>query len=309
MLIRSYPGQIKLLSNLNSSIGNILNKTIQWFDNKLNRKIRSKVDRMIRGGLTSLIIASVCGTIGYCISWLSQNVSFAWVIELIGLIALLNPGGTYKSIRNVAMLLEKKNLIDAQQFILDSLAEEPEQIDSHSIARISITYLATYLTERIIAPCFWYILFGFPGITIYLSIILLNQKIGHETKQHRDFGIVAINIKNILLFLPAHLSTIFVILASFFVPTAHPTKGLKTMLKGSNKYQNRSMDVPLLAFAGTLDLALAGPLKFIKNKRKQPWIGTGIAQATHLDIQRGMYLYAVTNIINGIWIVAILIAT
>ena len=56
------------------------------------------------------------------------------------------------------------------------------------------------------------------------------------------------------------------------------------------------------AMAGALGLALGGPRKFSQATINESWIGKGSARASHLDIRRALYLFAVACLINGAWV-------
>jgi adenosylcobinamide-phosphate synthase len=142
---------------------------------------------------------------------------------------------------------------------------------------------------------------------MYHSLSVMNDKLGHKTDQYRAFGFTAARLNDIVLILPAQLSGLFIVLASVFVPTAHPGRALKTMMSEAGKFRSYNLGVALGALAGAFNLALAGPRKFLQETKNEPWIGSGSAQATYQDIRRSLYLFAVACLINGVWIAALTI--
>jgi adenosylcobinamide-phosphate synthase len=124
------------------------------------------------------------------------------------------------------------------------------------------------------------------------------SKIGSKTDRYKEFGMTASCLNSIILFVPGVLAGFLVVLASFFIPTANPIKSLKSIFIYSNKFYSYNLGIILSAFAGSLDLALAGPQKYSKTIKKRPWIGSGTAKITHRDMHRCLYLYATVCLLN-----------
>lgn len=305
LVTETYAGQLGFLARLAGHPRSVLENLTSWFDRKLNRENRSQTDRAVRGALAALIIIMISGAIGWGVAWLSQTLPFAWVFETILLIMLINQRGVYKTVRGVGIALRDQGVEVARQKIAPLTAEAPEKMDGHSIARTAIETAATALTTRVVAPVFWYVLFGFPGLLIYQALAIMSKKLKPKTDHYRAFGFAAAQLYDIILLIPAQLSGIFINLACIFVPTAHPGRSFKITLKDAGKYHSYNLGVAVSAFAGAFDLALGGPRKFSQKTNNEPWIGNGSAQATTKDIRRSLYLFAVACLLNGVWVAAL----
>ncbi len=307
LVIETYAGQLLFLSRLAGHPVALLETLVDWFDRKLNRQSRSQMDRAIRGLIATTVIMSISAALGWLMAWFSQTLPFAWIFETIFLVMIISQRGVYRQVRAVGIALRDHGLEAARQNITSLTSEAPEKMDSHSVARLAIQYSAVSLTTRVVAPVFWYVLFGFPGLLIFQSLSVMNTKLGHKTEQYRAFGFTAARLNDIVLLLPAHLSGLFIVVASLFVPTAHPARALKTMMKEAGKFRSYNLGLALAAFAGAFNLALAGPRKFTQETKNDLWLGSGTAQATHQDIRRSLYLFAVACLLNGIWVAALTI--
>jgi adenosylcobinamide-phosphate synthase len=307
LVINIYTGKLTLFSSQKSHPIKRLEYLIDWFDLKLNRDNRSPIDRVIRGFLTAITILFLIGILGFGVAWLSHNLPFAWIFELVLLLILLDQSNTYKTVFRINRALCNRSIEAARQSIVGLTIESIDQMDSFSIARTAIEVLASSLIKRLLAPVFYYVLFGFLGLAIYHAITILNIKIGHKNNHYRDFGITARCINSIVLFIPGLLGGCLIVLASLFVPSARPVKSCKNIFKYGNKFYNSHLGIALSAFAGAFDLALAGPRKFSNKRKNEPWIGAGTAMATHQDIQRSLYLYATVCIINGFIIITLIL--
>ena len=307
LVIETYAGQLSFLKRLAGHPVALLENMVDWFDRKLNRETRSQMDRAVRGFIAALIIMSISAGIGWIIAWLSQTLPFAWIFETIFLVMMINQRGVYRRVRKVGLALRDEGLEIARQSVTPLTGEAPEKMDSHTVARLAIEFSAISLTTHVVAPVFWYVLFGFPGLLIYQSISVMNARLGHKTEQYQAFGFTAARLNDIVLLLPAQLSGLFIVLASLFVPTANPIRALKSMMGEARKFRSYSLGVALGAVAGALNLALGGPRKFTQEIKSDPWLGTGTAQATHQDIRRCLYLFAIACLVNGVWVAALTI--
>ena len=66
-------------------------------------------------------------------------------------------------------------------------------------ARNAIEILATSLITRLLGPVFYYVLFGFVGVSLYHIIAAMNSKIGHKTDRYKEFGITTRRVSSIIL--------------------------------------------------------------------------------------------------------------
>tara|TARA_B100000315_G_scaffold260922_1_gene327402 strand:- start:7852 stop:8853 length:1002 start_codon:yes stop_codon:yes gene_type:complete len=307
LVIETYAGQLSFISRLTGHPVGALEKLILWFDRKLNRESRSQMDRAVRGGLMAIVVIWVSFAIGWGIAWLSQMLPFAWIFETILLVMLISQRGVYSAVRKIGVALRDHGLEAARDSLTPLTNEAPEHMDGHGVARAGIEISCIALTTRVVAPVFWYVLFGFPGLLTYQAVMTMNDLLGHKTDRHRAFGFTAARLNDILLLIPAQLSGLFVVLASLFVPTAHPGRAFTTMLRDARKYRNYNLGVTLAALAGAFNLALAGPRKFSQETKHEHWLGTGTAQVTHQDIRLSLYLFATACLINGFWVAALTI--
>ena len=307
LVINIYTEPLILISGFKWHPQNLVKNLIIWFDLKLNRDNRSSLDRLIRGGLTLLIILFLSSLFGYSIAWLSQNIRFAWILEALLLHTFIDQCGIYKKILIIYKLLKTNDLASARQIIFSISSEPMDKVDSYIIARSAIELLATSLIIRVIAPVFWYVLFGAIGIVIYHSINIINHRIGHNITRYRDFGFATRHLNTALLFFPSLITGHLIVIASLFIPKATPIKSYKSMVKYTRKYHKTNLGFAISAFAGALGLALAGPKTFNKKTMRTPWIGDGSAMVTHNDIRRSLYLSAIVCLFNGLLVATIIL--
>lgn len=283
----------------------ILGRLIGWFDLKLNRLNRSTVDRAARGVLTVLVVVGVAGAVGWGVQWVTFHHDFGWVIELFLLVALLAQRELYAAVRRVAQALNAQGLESGRAAVGHIVGRDPAYLDEHGVARAGIESLAENFSDGVVAPVFWYVLFGMPGLLVYKAVNTLDSMIGYRDEKYAAFGFTAAKLDDVLNLIPARLAGLIIAAAAIVSPNGKPAKAFKTMWQDASKHKSPNAGWPEAAMAGALGLALAGPRKYVRHVQDDPWIGSGTAKATASDMERALYLFVVACFINGL-IVAVI---
>ncbi len=282
----------------------LMGDLIGFLDQKLNREKRGNMDRAIRGALTVIVVVGITGAIGVGVAWLTMNHTFGWILELILLILLLAGRSLYDHVKDVAVALGA-SLEAGREAVSHIVGRDPEHLDEHGVCRAAIETTAENLCDGVVAPIFWYVLFGFPGLIIYKAVNTMDSMIGHKNARYRAFGMTAARLDDVLNLIPARLTGIFLVMAALFTPTANPSRALKTMLRDARKHRSPNAGWCEAAMAGALGLALAGPRRYSNKVIQDAWMGDGTARARVDDIEKALYMYVVALLINTGWVGAI----
>ncbi len=291
-LFKAVPHPVRIIGNM-----------VGFLDRKLNREHRKEADRAIRGALVVVFVIVPAFAVGWAVAWLSLNHPWGWILEFLGLVTLLSARQIYNHVSVVGKAL-LEGVEQGRDAVRHIVSRDPASLDGPGVARSAIESLAENFSDGVVAPVFWYVLFGFPGLLVYMAVNTMDSMIGHRTPQYRAFGMTAARLDDVLNLIPARLAGLFIVFASLFVPTANPKKSLKIMLRDSHKHRSFNAGWPEGAMAGALGLTLAGPRHYPGSTVNDPWIGDGRAQATTRDISRGLYLYVVACLINVMWVAA-----
>ncbi|SCA56391.1 Cobalamin biosynthesis protein CobD [Candidatus Terasakiella magnetica] len=280
---------------------------ISLLEGKLNRTSRSEVNRAIRGFVVVAVIVSLCWIIGMAVAWLGQNYPFGWVLELFLVISLVAQRSLFSYVRRVGIALNKEGLSAGREAVSHIVGRDPDQLDNHGVARAAIESLAENFGDAVVAPVFWYVLFGFPGLLIYKAVNTMDSMIGHKSERYKSFGFTAARLDDILNLIPARLAGLWIFLGSFFVPTSSPLKSLKTMVRDARKHRSPNAGWPEGAMAGALDISLAGPRKYREGQVNDEWIGEGRARVIPKDIKRALQTYVAACCVNAAFVALIAI--
>ena len=314
LIVDAFTGGIVNSARLPRHPVNLLRAAVLWCDRKLNRPHRGEMDRAMRGLVATLILLGLAAAFGWLIAWASQSMPLMWIVEAVLVLLLIDQRSVHRRVRRVGAALHADSL-DAARLDLEPLAPGTAgRMDAHAVARTGIESCARALAAGVVAPAFWYVLFGFPGLMVFKLLSVMDENVGHRTAQHRAFGFTAARTNDILLFIPARIAGFLVVLASLFVPTTYPKSSLATMLRDARKYRSTNLGWPVGAMAGALGLSLAGPRATGNGmgngetgNSNEPWLGAGSARATVLDVRRALYIFAIACLINGFWIAGLMV--
>jgi len=292
---RQVPHPVRIIGNL-----------IGFLDAKLNRETRSQADRTARGVLVVVFVCGLSAIVGWAVSWMTHNHDFGWVVELALTFALLAQRSLYDHVRAVARALAGSGGIEAgREAVSHIVGRDVRQLDAHEVARAAIESCAENFSDGVVAPVFWFLLFGFPGLLVYKAVNTMDSMIGYTNPRYRAFGMAAARLDDALNYVPARLAGLFLAAAAVSSPTANPAAALRTMTRDARKHRSPNAGWPEGAMAGALGLALAGPRRYAETAADGSWIGDGRARATKTDIDRALHLYVVACVINGLMVSAL----
>jgi adenosylcobinamide-phosphate synthase len=283
----------------------IIGVLIDRIETKINREKRNQMDRAFRGfGLLLFMLTFSIG-IGLGVQHLSATTRFGWLLELFLVFSLLAQRGLFDAVRAVALALKKEGLAGGRKAVSQIVGRDVERLDAHGVSRAAIESCVENFGDGVVAPIFWYVLFGLPGMLAYKTVNTLDSMVGHKSERFRAFGSTSARLDDVLNFIPARLAGLLLILAAFFVPTARPFRGLKVMLRDSRKHRSPNAGWPEAATAGALGLALSGPRAYAEGASSEPWLGEEFtAKAEEKDIRRALYLFAVACLLNAALVAA-----
>lgn len=180
-----------------------------------------------------------------------------------------------------AILLAQRSLVDHVAAVAQGLRESPLQgrrmvarivgrdtagMDRPAIARAAIESAAENLSDGVIAPLFWYLVAGLPGLLLYKITNTADSMIGHRTPRHEEFGWTAARFDDLLNLIPARLTALLLALAYGRLDAA------PVILRDAPLHRSPNAGWPEAAMAVVLGIALSGPRSYHGQVRSFPWV-------------------------------------
>lgn len=295
LVFRILPHPVKIVGSLTG-----------FLEKKLNRPRRHAMDRALRGFILLALMVGLALGVGLGVEKLKQAFTYGWVLELGLAWMLLAQRSLFEHVLAVARALKDKGLQAGRESVGHIVGRDVARLDEHGVARAAVESCAENFSDGVVAPVFWYVLFGLPGLLLYKTVNTLDSMIGHKTERFHAFGVTAARLDDLMNLIPARLSGLVFVLAAFFVPTANPFRAMKIMLRDSRKHRSPNAGWPEGAMAGALGLSLSGPRHYSDGASNEPWIGKELrARATAQDIRRSLYMLAVGCLLNAMLVGAL----
>jgi adenosylcobinamide-phosphate synthase len=256
--------------------------------------------RRLKGIVALVILLAVTAGITIAIRFVLSLIPFGWVLEAILATTLLAQKELGRAVRAVADALDH-SLEAGRKQVAQIVGRDPETLDKAGVSRAAIESLAESTSDGIVAPLFWLVLGGLPGIALYKAINTADSMIGHKTEKHIEFGWAAARLDDLVNWLPARISALLVAGAAFWVKETEAEKAWTTALRDARKHASPNAGWPEAAFAGALGFALGGPRAYAGEIINLPTLGYGRTDLGPADIRKSLELYAmVLNLALGI---------
>ena len=213
-----------------------------------------------------------------------------WPMVTIGLVAsvLLAQNSLHAHVARVAAAFAAGCITEARRAVSMIVGRDPESLDEAGICRAAIETTAENFSDGVVAPAFWFALFGLPGLAAYKAVNTADSMIGHLSERHRDFGWASARCDDLLNLAPARLAGLLIALAAPLA-AGSPPKALGVMIRDARLHRSPNAGWPEAAMAGALGLALAGPRRYGPRLVEDPFLhAVGRREATPEDIRRAL---------------------
>jgi adenosylcobinamide-phosphate synthase len=276
----------------------LIGRLIGFLDDKLNRAGRGTATVLARGLVVTVLVAAVAAGSGWALCWAAERLPYGVTLELFCVTVMIAQRSLYDHGRAVALALRRDGLVAGRKAVGHIVGRQTEALDEHGVARGAIESLSENFADGVVAPAFWYLILGLPGLFAYKAINTLDSMIGYRSERYRHFGMAAARLDDVVNLIPSRLAATLIALAAVIAPTANPARAFKTMWRDAGKHDSPNAGWPEAAMAGALALALGGPREYLGGVAKTQWIGTGNPRANSQDIERALLLYGVTGLLH-----------
>lgn len=225
-----------------------------------DRRLNTGHARRAKGVLAIGILCGVAGLIGWAVAILPDF----GVLEVIAAAILLAQRSLVDHVQSVGDAL-RLSLGDGQRAVARIVGRDTGALDSAGVARAAIESAAENLSDGVIAPAFWFVVAGLPGLMIYKAVNTADSMIGHRTPRFEAFGWAAARLDDVLNWVPARLTAALIALS-------HGRLAATSILRDARLHRSPNAGWPEAAMAVVLDVALSGPRAYDGRMQAFPWV-------------------------------------
>ncbi|MBO7110979.1 MAG: cobalamin biosynthesis protein CobD [Bacteroidaceae bacterium] len=248
--------------------------------------------RKLKGALTAvLLIAFVFVLFFFGMRWLYRvNVWVGVGLETLMVFCFLAGKTLIREVRMVFQALEE-SLDKGRKQLSRIVGRDTANLDAQEIRTAALETLAENLSDGVIAPLFWYLLLGLPGMAAYKMINTLDSMIGYKTERYKDFGCWAAHIDDVANWIPARLTALLMVLSA-----GRP--GLLCFVhKYGRQHASPNSGFPESALAGILDCRFGGTHTYFGQEFYKPYIGENPRDLTSDDARRAIRINIITQLL------------
>ena len=269
----------------------VIGKGIAFLDARLNDAAVSDARRFVRGGATTLFVVAGAAGAGALFHELASAVPAGAALEAVAASILVACRGLRDHVREVARGLDT-GLAEARAAVVHLVGRDPASLDESGVARAAVESLAENFSDGVVAPLFWYVLLGFPGLLGYKALNTLDSMIGHRDPHYRWFGRAAARVDDVANWIPARCAAGLLAAAAFVLPGANGHAAFRAAFRDARHHRSVNAGWPEAAMAGALGFALAGPRRYAGRAVRDAWMGDGRRDLGAGEVRAALRLYA-----------------
>ncbi|MEQ5871249.1 cobalamin biosynthesis protein CobD [Sagittula sp. NFXS13] len=243
-----------------------------------------RVRRVALGAVTVVVVVAVCACGAALVAGVLPG---GWIgAVLTGILAwpFLAVRSLHDHVAAVARPLVQGDLAGARQAVSMIVGRDVSRLDSAGVARAGIESLAENASDGVIAPLFWGVFAGLPGIVAYKAINTMDSMIGHRSDRYEAFGKVAARVDDVANWIPARLTgALFALVGGM--------RAWSVMWQDARGHRSPNAGWPEGAMAGALGVRLSGPRVYETHTAQEPWLNAGAPDPDGAAMLRALRLY------------------
>jgi adenosylcobinamide-phosphate synthase len=283
---------------------------VQWMGaliGTLDHTLNNGEARRPRGLLALLILVVI--TLALCVplTLFLRGYENGWIGEALLASTLLSQKSLEDHVRAVADGL-KQNLKLGREAVSHIIGRDPDTLDESGVSKGALESLAENMSDGVLAPLFWLLIAGLPGIALYKAINTADSMIGYKSDKYRDFGWAAARIDDLVNLIPARLTGYLIALAASLSSKHSGREALRAMGRDAPTHLSPNAGWPEAALAGALAIRLGGARSYQGRRVDLPTMGDGRGKIERQDIEQALKIYNTgLNILTGLVILACII--
>ena len=253
----------------------IFGELIEFFEEKFYK------DSILRGAFLVVFMLLITGMSSFAIQTYFDLLP--WIINLVvtSFIAsmFISHNMLKESVQNILVAEDKKTAISML------VSRDTQQMNESDIYKASIETYAENLSDGVVAPIFYLLLFGLVGIVIYKTVNTLDSMVGYRNERYEKYGKISAKLDDLLNYIPSRITAVLIMLSS---SQTRKKYGVFGFYKDGKKHESPNAGHPITAMALVLGVKLGGDTYYFGELKHKPFFGEGQEDITKEDLQNGL---------------------
>ncbi len=256
------------------------------------------------GGFLALALVGVTLSVFLLLSWMLNAVFWplAFLFQVFVCFSCLALRDLMAHLDPVVDALEAGDLDSARLSVARVVGRDVSSLDEKGVVRAAVETLAENFIDGFISPLFWYMLGGLLGLLLNVDPLkpalcfmlvfkvasTMDSMVGYQNEQYEAFGWAGAKLDDIMNFVPARLSLVFLFLGAMFTGL-NGVRGLKIGFRDRLKHDSPNAAHGESFVAGALGLRLGGPTSYENVIKDKPWLGESLKEPSPSDVVKTMW--------------------
>ncbi len=239
--------------------------------------------RKVKGAFTAVVlIAAVYMGCFYLVDWLyTVNVFLSMGVQAVLVFYCLAGTTLVREVRGVFLALDR-SLDEGRRQVARIVGRDTSQLTEQGVRKAALETLSENLSDGVVAPMFWYLLLGVPGMMAYKMVNTLDSMIGYRTERYGDFGWCSAHIDDLANYLPARITALLMMTVTWRFSL------LPFVTWYGREQDSPNSGYPEAALAGILNCRFGGPHTYFGELFDKPFIGNNDRPLSTADMLRAI---------------------
>ncbi len=267
---------------------------------KGEHKLNQGEHRKLKGALLAISLVLLVFSATWGLLMLCREIS-PWLnvaLQIILVFFCLAGTTLIKEVRDVFLALDR-SLEEGRKQVARIVGRDTTRLSAQEVRKAALETLAENLSDGVIAPLFWYIILGVPGMMAYKMVNTLDSMIGYHSERYLHFGCFAAKLDDVANYIPARLTALLMVLV------AGKPRLLAFVKRFGRCHASPNSGYPESALAGILDCQFGGPHIYFGELFDKPYIGTNDRELTTADMRLAIKINRQAEILMVLITVAI----
>lgn len=212
-----------------------------------------------------------------------SGLPLGWIVEILIAAILLAHASLIQHVKDVATALSH-SLARGRAAVSLIVSRDTSHMDESAVVRSAIESASENFSDGVVAPAFWFLVLGLPGLIIYKVTNTADSMIGYKTPKYQEFGWAAARFDDVLNYIPARITALIILVAN------RSWGAWQIVRRDAQLHRSPNAGWPEAAVAGTLDIALAGPRQYDGKMTEFPFVNpNGRRDLTAEDIHDTLF--------------------
>lgn len=226
-------------------------------------------DSVQRGLMLTLSLLSIVFLVTFTIDFFVDNLLILAFFSSFGIASRM----LYDSV---------KDIISHPQNIKYLVSRDTKDLTQSDINKAGIETYAENLSDGVIAPLFYLLLFGIVGLFVYKAINTLDSMVGYRNARYEKFGKVSAKLDDIANYIPSRITAILIALLF------GSSKALFYFFEYGKGHESPNAGHPISAMALSIEVKLGGATSYFGKVKEKPYFGDGKMDITTGDVEKAL---------------------